>query len=334
MADAKLSALTGTSVPDILDILYSVDVSDTTDGAGGSSRSLTLERLIGLAGVQPGGRLTTETGVAVSTSDRTSQSTIYYTPHVSDYVRLYDGTRVKEYVFTERSLALSGLTSGKPYDVFLYDNSGTLTLELLVWTDDSNRATALVWQSGLGWVKTGAATRLHVGTIYATGTGTTEDSEANRYVANVYNRVLRSAYCNPTYSNNNSANTVTTTSTTWVRVNGGTGDLVSFVLAFPSFVQAMIGARIVNSSTNDTYTAVGVDSTSVASRFCGGYAGPAGYVQQQRGPHTIPLAAGRHFLQMLWANAGGTSTYYADAGRVAGSGTDDPLSGLFVTLEL
>jgi hypothetical protein len=81
------------------------------------------------------GRLTTESGVGVSTSDRTSQSTIYFTPYLGNRVALYSGSAWAEYTLTERSLALSGLTSGKNYDVFLYNNSGTLTLELsAAWT--------------------------------------------------------------------------------------------------------------------------------------------------------------------------------------------------------
>jgi hypothetical protein len=129
-------------------------------------------------GTPPGGRLTTESGVPVSTTDRASQGTVLYTPYLSDYARLYDGTRVREYSFTERSLSLTGLlTSGKNYDWFLYDSSGTLTLELsAAWTNDTTRADALAWQTGLGWVKSGTPTRFWLGTMRATGTGTTEDS--------------------------------------------------------------------------------------------------------------------------------------------------------------
>ena len=136
------------------------------------------------------GRLTTESGVPVSTTDRTAQSTLYFTPYRGNQVALYSGTAWAYATLTERSLALSGLTSGKPYDVFLYDNAGTLTLELVVWTNDTTRATALAVQDGI-YVKTGAPTRRYVGTIYTTGTTTTEDSAARRYVWNMQHRVRR-----------------------------------------------------------------------------------------------------------------------------------------------
>jgi hypothetical protein len=38
----------------------------------------------------PGGRLTVETGVPISTSDRTAQSTLYYTPHLHTGLSAYE----------------------------------------------------------------------------------------------------------------------------------------------------------------------------------------------------------------------------------------------------
>lgn len=140
----------------------------------------------------PQGRLTTESGVAVSTSDRTSQSTLYYTPYTGNGIWLYDGTIWQPYSFTERSLTLSGLTSGRNYDVFIYDNAGTLTLELsAAWTTDTTRADALTTQDGI-LVKSGALTRRWLGTIRTTGTTTTEDSAAKRFVWNLYNQTAKS----------------------------------------------------------------------------------------------------------------------------------------------
>lgn len=147
-----------------------------------------LERA--MQAVMPGGRLTTESGVPVSTSDRTSQSTLYYTPYVHNTIPLWDGARWVPTTFTETSLALSGLTSGKPYDVFGYLSSGALATELLVWTDDTTRATAVTLQDGR-YCKSGDKTRLLLGTIYTTGTTTTEDSPRKRLIGNVYNTVLR-----------------------------------------------------------------------------------------------------------------------------------------------
>lgn len=102
-------------------------------------------------------------------------STLYWTPYRGNRTSLYDGTRWKVHAVAESSIALTGLTSGKPYDVFLYDNAGTPTLELLVWTSDTVRATALALQDGV-YVKSGATTRRYLGTIYTTATDATEIS--------------------------------------------------------------------------------------------------------------------------------------------------------------
>ena len=113
-------------------------------------------------------RLTTETGVSVSTSDRIAQSTLYFTPHAGNQIALYNGTSWSVYVSAEISLALTGLTSGKNYDVFAYWTGSAVALELsTAWTSDTARATALVRQDGI-WAKSGTLTRRYVGTIRAT----------------------------------------------------------------------------------------------------------------------------------------------------------------------
>lgn len=324
MADAKLTALTGTSVPALDDLLYTVDVSDTTDDAAGSSRSLLLSRLLGIAGVQPGGRLTTESGVGVSTSDRTSQSTLYYTPFVSDYVRLYDGTRVREYLFTERSLSLSGLTSGKNYDVWLYDNSGTLTLELLVWTNDTTRATALAWQSGLGWVKSGDATRLYLGTIRTTGTTTTTDSKTKRFVWNAYNRVARSLVTFDT------TDSWTYSTLAWRQSNGSAANQVEVVagleispirLTASTFVSAtaVVGSRVgigVDATTTNSATVWTGAIVPAANSYAFGTASLVG---------VVPL--GYHYYAWLERGSGsGTVTWYGDT-------AGDDLNGMAGSLD-
>src|SRR6185369_9056573 len=64
--------------------------------------------------------------------------------------------------------------------------------------NDTTRADAIVLQDGI-YVKTGAATRLYLGTIRTTSTSTTEDSgapaagtTAKRFVYNHFNQVMRS----------------------------------------------------------------------------------------------------------------------------------------------
>ena len=165
-----------------------VAIAASTDAF--ANHKILMSRFLSFAGHVCQGRLTLTTATPVTTSDVTSASTIYFTPYKGDKVRLHNGSKWDIYTFTERSLALTSLTSGLNYDVFLYDNSGTLTLELTAWTNDTTRATALTLQNGV-YVKSGATTRLYLGTIRTTGTTTTEDSESKRFCWNMYNRVTK-----------------------------------------------------------------------------------------------------------------------------------------------
>ncbi len=138
------------------------------------------------------GRLTLAIGTPVTIADQAAKSTLYYTPYVGDQIALYDGAGTWNLrTFTELSLDISAYTASKPYDIFCYDNAGTPTLEGLVWTNDTARATALTYQNGI-LVKTGATTRRYLGTIRITATtGQCEDSVIKRFVWNYYHRVQR-----------------------------------------------------------------------------------------------------------------------------------------------
>lgn len=142
----------------------------------------------------PGGRLTLATGEPDTLADQIDKTVVYYTPFVSDMISLFDGTDWDVFTFSELSLSVSSLTFAKLYDIFIYNNSGTLTLESLAWTNDTTRATALTRQNGV-LVKSGAATRRYLGTIYIYSPDSINsyalDSENNRYVWNMYNRVLK-----------------------------------------------------------------------------------------------------------------------------------------------
>jgi hypothetical protein len=135
-------------------------------------------------------RLTTETGVSVSTSDRSAQTTLYLTPHDGDQIALYDGSAWAYFTVAEESLDISGCSATTPYDVFVVDDSG-VTLEHVAWTNDTTRATAINDTTDGIWTKTGDATRRYVGTYYCNGAGETDDTENVRYVWNHHNRQPR-----------------------------------------------------------------------------------------------------------------------------------------------
>jgi|GEM_PF-857353 len=101
---------------------------DLTGGTGGSAP---------IAGLCHG-RLTLSSGTPVHTADVLAATTLYFTPFRGNQVALYDGSQWTLFPFTERSLNLSGLAANTLYDIFIYDNAGTLTLEAVAWNAPDN----------------------------------------------------------------------------------------------------------------------------------------------------------------------------------------------------
>lgn len=211
---------------------------------------------IGSSAMIPGGRLTLTTGVPVTTSDVTSATTVYYTPYVHNVISLWDGANWENINFSETSLALGTITSGKPYDVFAYLSSGVLALEMLAWTDGTTRATGVTYQDGR-LCKTGDKTRLLLGTFYTTSTTTTEDSAEKRFLSNVYNVVTK----NMTKLETTSHTYTTGTAREW---NNATASRIQFVVSVAS--ESVTGSTFVRMSSNSTgYIGVGINVTNTTN---------------------------------------------------------------------
>ncbi len=263
MADSRLPALTEISAPVLLDELYVVDVSDTTDHASGTSRKITGSRLGGL--LDPSicqGRLTLESGVPIPTTDQTAKTSIYFALYNGNRIAIYDGTRWKLYLFSELTLAIGTLTDAKNYDVFVYDNAGTLTLEFsAAWTNDTTRADALTTQDGV-YVKSGATTRRWLGTFRTTATTTTEDSVLKRFVWNAHNRVPRHLVATDT------TDSWSYTTNTIRQANATSANKVEYVCgSIEDAVEAEVKASV-TAYANASFACkvgVGVDSTSTFS---------------------------------------------------------------------
>ena len=211
-------------------------------------------------GLFSGGRLTLTSGTPVTTSDVTSATTIYYTPYNGDRISLYDGTNWATYTFTERSLSLGTLTSGKNYDVFLYNNSGTLTLELsAAWTNDTTRADALTLANNGIYVKSSSTTRRYLGTIRTTSTTTTEDSATKRFVYNANNRVTKTVIRNETTS------TWTYQSTTWRQANNSTSNQVAVVAGLAESMISLSLKTLVGYVNQITGASIGIGQSSTTT---------------------------------------------------------------------
>lgn len=255
------------------------------------------------------GRLTLTSGVPVTTSNVTGATTVYFTPYKGNRIALYDGVSTWSlYTFTEKSLALGTITAGKPYDVFIYDNAGTLTLEMLVWTNDTTRATALVSQDGV-LVKSGATTRRYLGKFYTTSTTQTEDSYANRYLSNHHNPVLR-----PMSAVDATASWTYNTAT-WREANNSTVNRINFLQGeyFPA-VRATATALQANSTGNQTGAiGIGLDATTaVSSQMMVLGIGDAGNYTVGVASYVGTPATGKHYLARLenGMGSGGTVAWY------------------------
>lgn len=267
------------------------------------------------------GRLTTESGVAVSTTNRTAQGTIYFTPQRGNRLALWDGSGWRIWAFTERSLALASLTSGKNYDVFIYDSSGTLVLELSnAWTNDTSRADALVLWDGV-WCKNADKTRRYLGTFRATGTSTTEDSDSKRFVWSVAQPALRHLKAAE------STASWTYTTATWRSANNNSANRVEFVLGLAeALVVASVHQMFTNSVGAYAAAGIGLDATNANSaQVFGDYSGANAWPQQSAHYKGYP-GAGYHYLQWLENSAAsGTTTWY-------GNGATQQQSGLLAEI--
>jgi len=267
----------------------------------------------------PGGRLTTESGVAVSTSDRTSQGTLYYAIYKHNNIYTYSGSAWVAKTFAEISLSLT-LTSGKNYDVFINSNADTLSLSS-AWTNDTTRADALGTQDGVT-VLSSDHTKLWLGTIRADGTNTIADSGGGtttqvggkRYVWNAYNQVRRSIKVIDT------TDTWSYTTDTIRQANGASGNQVEYVTGDAAFnINATIVStvEVVGNSAKFAKAGIGVDSTTTFSGLVSGAYVNAGGTEVKTLSAQYSDFSGLGYHRIIWNEKGAdgtTCTFYGDKG--------------------
>jgi len=271
------------------------------------------------------GRLTLTSGTPITVSDVTAATTIFFTPYLGDLLSAYTGTSWNTRVFTELSIGIPAVAN-QMYDVFVFDNAGVWTLEVLAWTNDTTRATALVVQNGM-LVKSGATTRLFLGCCRTTTVaGQTEDSATKRYVWNYFNRDRR-----PLLRRETTASWSYTTAT-WRQANGAAANQVDVIVGYQ---EATLDLLVVVSPANATAgTVVGVgigeDSTTTPHASLIGaiaVASSNGNPGQITAWLKIKPAVGRHFYAWLeYSTAVGTSSWF-------GTNILSNISGLFGAIE-
>ena len=262
-------------------------------------------------------RLTLASGIPVTVSDVIGATTIYCTPCIGTQIALYDGSAWNIRTSSEFSIALGTLTSGRPYDVFCYDNAGTPTLEMLAWTNDTTRATGLSTQDGV-LVKSGAATRRYLGTFYTTATTTTEDSVTSRYLWNYYNRSPRVMYREETTSAWNYTTAV------FRQANNNIANQLNFVIGVnDSAVSVQLHCRRASATTGNTIAGIGLDSTTATINYTGsrGYLPTfvSGLYNTSEAWYQGNIAIGRHYFSWLeYSDTGGTTTWAGTVSAIGG----------------
>jgi hypothetical protein len=306
MADTKLTGLGAGTTLASTDILYYV----SDPGGSPVGKKMTVSNLqtnlVGNIALLFDARLTLETGVSASTTDQTAKTTLYLTPYKGNRIAVYSGTAWSILALAaDISITLAGLTAALPYDVYVYSNAGTLTLELTAWTNTTTRATALTTQDGI-YVKTGAATRRYVGTICIAATGQCEDSVAKRFVWNYYNRLPRKLYVTDATAS------WTYQTATWRSANNSTANRVEVVIGVsdePINIRVLVSAT----QTNAAYRAagIGLDKTNnndAEASYFSNAIGSCGLSSTYYGWCGI----GYHYFQ--WTEIGeaaGTCTWYS-----------------------
>jgi hypothetical protein len=240
------------------------------------------------------GRLTLSSGVPVTTSD-VSSTVIYYTPYNGNMISLYDGSNWTSFAFTERTLSLSSLTTNTLYDVFLYNNAGTLTLELTAWSSSTVRATALVLINGV-YLKSGSLTRRYLGTFRATGSNTTASSKNNRLLWNLNNQVELVVHQDTFSTYGYTGHTYTTAA--WRAWNNDSNQRIGYVVGLDRGISVGFGCASSGALSSQgagwDNSVPGYDSVDVTGR--------AGRTYSSRGSFL-----GYHYIQMWEYGLSGTN---------------------------
>jgi hypothetical protein len=206
---------------------------------------------------QCNGRLTLTSGFPINANDVNGASILYYAPYSGSKTAIYNGSRWVLFDHGEISLSLS-MAANKNYDVFIYSNTGTPTLELsAAWTDDTTRADALTLVNGVR-VKSSNNTRRYLGTIRSISVNTTADALRLRFVWNECNQLQREVKIyNPGFDNDFDTN--------FGYYNGDSNFSVEVVVGISSAYTVRSNNCMVSNGVVPNYMGIGIDSSTVAT---------------------------------------------------------------------
>lgn len=306
------------------------------DGVSAWSLVSFTEKTIKLTDAQTGTRASTSNGIITGLTD-TSQLIVGMEASgtgigVSAVINSIDSATQVTLSVNNTGTGTSSVTFKVPadtnLDIFAFNNSGAVKLEMVKWSNSAigtqARTISLATQDGV-YVKSGVPTRRFLGMVRTTATsGQTEfsmrpaaaagGSHPKLYVWNLYNRVPVAAVCR------DSTDTWTYTTGTIRPSNNSSNNRVSFVsgLAEGRF-HTHHSMRAENTSA-DIYRlcAIGYDSTNTIADGC--LTGQSGSSSAGRPPDMSSVLAraceaGFHYVQELeYSSPAGTTTWYGDGG--------------------
>jgi hypothetical protein len=237
----------------------------------------------------------------------TAAANVYWTPYHGNQIGLYNGSSWDPITFSEITISLaSGFVTNKNYDVFGYNNSGSLALETLAWTSDSARATALVLQDGIS-SKSGVLTRRFLFTFRTVTATTTEDSEFRRFLWANDNRVQRSLY-----KSDGTSHTIGATNFVGQYFNSNSANKVEFVHGLAEDAVMLCGGGAMNVTGGQYgYVGMGFDATTLDLTYVvgNGYFGASDSLVKR-------FPVGYHFLAIVEGSGATGTTVQLDAGTV------------------
>lgn len=261
-------------------------------------------------------RLTLQSGVPIMTTSQSAKTTLYLTPYKGNRIALWTGARWKIYTFSELSLDISALAVLSVYDIFLYDNNGTLTIHAVSWTNDTTRATALARQDGV-LVKSGDATKRYIGTIRTSFAAQCEFSfggaglngiSAILNVWNYYNRTRVFAAVSDTVSN------FTYSAQAYAPFNNSITNRITFVRGVnEDSISARSMTNMLSSSTGAGYLGIGLDSTTASVAQLSSTGGIVNQWGVAAAEYDGMPSEGVHYLQLLMYSQGGSINFSGNA---------------------
>lgn len=264
------------------------------------------------APIQAGGRLSLATGEAVPASDIASASSLFYIPYTSNRMSLYvPGFGWRLYAFEELSLSLSTLSADTNYDVFVYDDEGILKLNVLAWSNDTLRASALALQDGVP-VRSSMPGYRYLGTLRTLASGgACADCADERFLWNMYNRVERMLH---KVAEDESW---TYAAAVWRPLNNDNNNKVEFVVGLAEDpIDLVHTGYVTNSSNGGQCVGIALDATNTNHADLRGYSETDFITIFSNFHQVIPI--GYHYLQLTeWASGVGTSTFRSHIASLA-----------------